>query len=264
MRLHPRDERAARRAMGPSPSQSTPSRHDRPDGTKRPLLDEPEDGRRRVQRRASGEGSASCRRAPTPSVNGFEGRPARDWAGKAVRTAADPAQASIDECGTACGARTAGAPSAGESTSASRAWGKPRQHGLPREELGKPPDESLGFEKQVTGRRRFAPAQPATEQWPGWTSRRKRGRRTPPGVRGLPWGKDSCPLPTEGRAPVHLARTERLAGLARCAGSCERVARARTRSLDEVWLARDRRQRTAASSAGNNLVETREPMTCTT
>lgn len=166
MRLHPRDERAARRAMGPSPSQSTPSRHDRPDGTKRPLLDEPEDGRRRVQRRAPGEGSASCRRAPTPSVNGFEGRPARDWAGKAVRTAADPAQASLDECGTACGARTAGAPSAGESTSASRAWGKPRQHGLPREELGKPPDESLGFGKQVTGRRRFAPAQPATEQWP--------------------------------------------------------------------------------------------------
>lgn len=44
-----------------------------------------------------------------------------------------------------------------------RIWGKPWQHGLPKEELGKPPDESSGLEKQVLGRRRFAPAQPGDD-----------------------------------------------------------------------------------------------------
>ncbi len=79
----------------------------------RPYIVGPEGGRRRVQRRASGRSDASCRRPPASLMTGSEGRAARDWAGKAVRTAADPAQADLDEWGTACGARTAGPPGCG-------------------------------------------------------------------------------------------------------------------------------------------------------
>lgn len=99
--------------MEPSPSNRALSPCAWPDGTERLQLDKPEDGRRRVQRRASGGTAASCMRLLVPLANSLEDRVARDWAGKAVRTAADPAQADLDGWGTVCGARAVGVPGCG-------------------------------------------------------------------------------------------------------------------------------------------------------
>lgn len=56
---------------------------------------------------------ASCGRAATPLPHCKEERVARDWAGEAVRTAADPARADLDGWDTACGVRAAGVPGCG-------------------------------------------------------------------------------------------------------------------------------------------------------
>lgn len=80
------------------------------------MLDQVEDG-------AAYSGShrwliAPCRRRPFALLNIYEATVARDRAGKAVRTAADPARAITDSSCAACGALSAGTRCKGGRTQA--------------------------------------------------------------------------------------------------------------------------------------------------
>ena len=158
-------------------------------------------------------------------VNICGGTAARDRAGEAVRTAAVPARAVIG--GTGCIApQPAGAPGPPERTHASGGLGVSRDRRARREHSCASRPEVHPPSKNICGRRRFAPAKP------GDGTVALEGRRDESAADARPWrarppaGKDICPMPAGGRAVGHRCH-QALAGLARCAGWCERAARQR-------------------------------------
>lgn len=146
--------------------------------------------------------------------------------GKAVRTAAVPARAVIG--GTGCIApQPAGAPGPPERTHASGGLGVSRDRRARREHsCASRPEGTSALEKTSADGGGSHRRSRAREQWL-WKDVATKTRLTRArSVRDLQRGKDICPMPVGGRAVGHRCH-QALAGLARCAGWCERAARQR-------------------------------------
>jgi len=137
-----------------------------------------------------------------PCKGRFEGRAARDWAGKAVRTAADPARAYLEGWGAACGAERPGSPGAGHGASAYPHLGQAAAARPAESTVGQAaPEDTVTLGKKRSGAAAVRTGEAGGKNG-GFEGRRDENvtDARPQGVRGCARGKHSCPVPSNGRA----------------------------------------------------------------